>query len=611
MKKTSFLLACMFFFPWICVSGETFRSEILKSTIHFEIKGNKLIRTDSVLLQVNERMGDHDAEFGFAYSKGDKVDVLYAQIEDVSGNVIRKLKKDEVNNQSYISEISFYEDDFIKTFDMKHNTYPYRISYAVKTTQSKFFQIYALNLIHQRKPVKDASIIVDTSLDRPIKYKVKNMPEPQVIDQGGIQRYRWQYNYTPLRQAEINADYENTNIPQIKILPLTFEYGKKGEWESWATFGNWIYRLNAGRDILPESERIKIDHLLQGITAEGEKVRAIYRYLQDNVRYINVKIDIGGFQAYPADYVCKNRYGDCKALTNYMQALLKHAGIKSYYTLIYADDKVNDVDSDFAFQAFNHVILTVPLGNDTFFLECTSKNMPFGYLHTNIQGRKALLVDENDSRLISLPSLLPDDVLCSRKMSVKGNRLWLETVQRGESFEASLFLSSGVNKNILEKYLRDDILPSGSYSILEYDIDKTGVDSAQIHLSTLLEINNVFKQYGNNLILLPFPIVLPNYESPDKRVSDLQMDYPLFCEDTIIYTIPEGEIAKVPEAIRLNTDFGHYYLEFSIGDNALVVRKSLLINRGKHHQEDSYKDFYDFVMRIKSYENKNVYIEVL
>lgn len=67
------LVIIAFFLP-ILVSAQAFRSETIKYTSVNKINGDKLQRIDSVVLQINERMGDHDAEILIPYSKGDKVE---------------------------------------------------------------------------------------------------------------------------------------------------------------------------------------------------------------------------------------------------------------------------------------------------------------------------------------------------------------------------------------------------------------------------------------------------------------------------------------------------------------------------------------------------------
>jgi len=589
---------------------KSYQSEIIESSRYFEIKDDKLVRTDSVTLQINDRTGDKDAFFAFDYVKGEKLDIVYAQIEDTNGNVIRKLKKNEIKDQSYISNMSFYEDDFIKTFELKHHVYPYRISYSIKKTTPKFLQVLSMNLQYLRIPIRKAKITVISPAESQLLYKQKELNEPQIISSGVTTQYIWEYSYTPIEKTEVNANYSDADIPTLKVQPLNFNYGKKGSWESWESFGNWIYRLNEGRDKLPEIEKEKVNTLLNGISSNREKAKALYRYLQQEVRYINVKIDIGGLQTYPAEYVCKNRYGDCKALSNYMQALLKQAGIQSFYTLINAGGTIESIDPGFPSQEFNHVILTIPFENDTVFLECTDKNLPFGYVHSSIQGRNALLVKESGSELILLPSMKPEDVLCSRTIEIKSNEVKLSAKQRGEHFEESMYLMNGANKNAVDKYIRNSIFSSGSYNLVNYSITKENPDDAEIDFEALIEMENLYKKYGSNLVITPFPVILPNYETPENRYLGVQLDYPLFYKDEISYEMPENTTFKLPENIELTTDYGYYKLYFSLDNNNLTVLKSIQILSGKYPL-DNYQEFYNFVMKIKNYETKNINIELL
>lgn len=603
-------IVILYIIPLLAVS-QNFRSEYIKYKTHNQIRGDKLIRTDSVILQINERMGDHDAEILINYSKGDKVSVGDAWIEDTQGNIVRKLKNKEITDRSSISNISLYEDDFVKTFELKHNQYPYRIVYSFKVIYSKFFSLASLNCTNSRTPINYGELVAETPIDQPITFNGKNIDSPTIDTINNNIRYVWKYNYKPLKTRELNSSPNNSKAPIIYAAPINFKYGVQGKNDNWKSFGNWVFRLNKDRDILPASEQTKINSLLSGITDNKEKAKILYKYLQDYTRYINVSINIGGMQTYPASYVCTNKYGDCKALTNYMQAMLKYVGIKSYYTLIFAGGQIIDINPTFPSQAFNHAILTIPFEKDTVYLECTSKNTPFGYMGTFTQARKALLIDENDSHFVDIPPLNPNDVLCSRSILVdlKTSNIKLTSTARGDNYESLIYLASDINKNTIDKYIRNTIL-TGSYDLIDFNLEKAASDSPSIKLMAECQFHNLLKKYGDNLIIEPFAIEIPTYETPDLRTSDLQLDYPSFYKDTICYSLPDDKKIKLPEDVNMESDYGKYSISYEQKNEKIYIYKSILILPGRYNLIQ-YKGFYDFISTIKNSELKKIYLQYL
>lgn len=603
-------IVILYIIPLFAVSQD-FRSEYIKYKSYNQIKGDKLIRTDSVILQINERMGDHDAEILINYSKGDKVSVGDAWIEDMQGDIVRKLKNKEITDRSSISNISLYEDDFVKSFELKHNQYPYRIIYSFRVIYSKFLSLASLNYTNSRTPIISGELVAEAPIDLRITFKQRNTEPPAIDTINNNIRYVWKYNYRPLKTKELNASPNNTEAPIIHAAPINFKYGVEGNNENWKSFGNWVYRLNRGRDILPTPEQAKINSLLSGVTDDKEKAKILYKYLQDYTRYINVSINIGGMQTYPASYVSTNKYGDCKALTNYMQAMLKYAGIKSYYTLISAGGQIVDVDTTFPSQTFNHAILTIPFEKDTVYLECTSKNTPFGYMGTFTQARKALLIDENNSHFVNIPPLNPNDILCSRSILVdlKTSDVKLRSTARGDNYESLIYLASDINKNTIDKYIRNTIL-TGSYDLINFNLEEAASDNPSIKLNAECQFHNLLKKYGNNLIIEPFAIEIPSYEAPGLRKSDLQLDYPSFYKDTICYSLPDDKKVKLPEDINMESDYGKYSISYKQKNNEVYIYKSILISSGRYNLIE-YKEFYDFITTVKNNELKKIYLQYI
>lgn len=606
------LMVSFLFLLSLLVFAQKYDSEIVSKVSYLQLLNGKYQKTDSVVVQINNRAGDEDAQIAVHYSKGDKVLKIEGWIEDKNGNVVRKLKSKEVKERSAISSSSLYEDDFVKKFELKHSDYPYRVCYMTKIQYNKYIGLYYP--IVSLNPVRAEKVVLDT--DVPIMYDQRNIEEPVIKDLPNKQkRYSWTFSqkgYTP----EANAWYDNDSvIPYLSIQPLIFRFKINGSLESWKSFGEWDFRLNDGKDVLPESEQVIIDKLLQGVTTDKEKARILYKYMQDNTRYVNVSMKYGGLEAHPAEYVCANRYGDCKALSNYMKAMLAYIGIKSYYTSVYSGTFSPEIRDDYPkASAFNHVILTIPFDGDTTFLECTSKNYPFGYIHTNIQGRKVLLTDENNSRLVSVPYLTKEDVLCSSKKTVRlfsktDADVSIKSELRAGMYEIYNSLANSLNKNEADSYIRNNMI-RGNIELQTYSISKASHDSAKISVALECISRNICKQYGNNLILSSISMAVPNYETPDKRVFGVHIAYPSCLKDTVVYEMPDVSVANKPNDIVYVSPYGEYSVRYAIEGDSLQVYKSLYIKAGKYKREE-YDAFYAFLLFVRSNENKNIYIEVI
>ena len=199
-------------------------------------------------------------------------------------------------------------------------------------------------------------------------------------------------------------------VPNVIVAPDQFSYyGIPGKMTSWKEYGDWVWGLIEDKIEIPEERLPQLSELSQSRKDTFEIIKAVYEFLQEKTRYVSIQLGIGGFEPFPATKVDEVGYGDCKALTNYMRSMLQSVGIKSYYTLVSAGRNARDIDPDFTTQEFNHVILAVPVTEDTLFLECTSQFAPCGFLGSFTADRYALLIDENRSHLVRTKNYKQED----------------------------------------------------------------------------------------------------------------------------------------------------------------------------------------------------------
>lgn len=585
----------------------------LKDISHVKLRPSSLIRTDTVEILIRDKRGDNFSHVTIPYSKGDNVKINYAWIEDSDGNIVRKLKKQDVGDASYLSDVHLYSDNFKKYFQLRHNVYPYKVVYSYTITQNKYLHAAGAG-VYEKVPVENGVLVVEFPEGMGIRHDYENVNAPVVSAANGVKRYEWRYSYKPVRRQVLSPE-ESLGKPRITVVPEKIDYGAFGEFTSWEAFGNWYYRLNDNLRDLPESERRTVDRITTGLASDYDKAKALYYYLQDNHRYISVSVDLGGFRSYPARYVCENRYGDCKALTNYMKALLSYAGIESHFILVNSGSgRPRDLKESFARQAFNHVILLVPIGQDTIYLECTSKNEPFGYISTSIQGRQGLLCVENGSRLVRIPAQEPEDVERGYEYDIKlkdngGARVNITAVLKGAEFESINYGYYNLKEKYVQEYIADNFF-TGSYTFNGYDISKGSRDDDNITINASADFNGYYKIYGNNILINGTPIRIVDFEKPSDRTSGVRINYPSNFAYILKYDLGKYKIAEVPAAVYIESSYGRYSVVYSMDDNLLVIEKRLTLFAGDYPIDD-YEDFYSFISTIKKKETSKLNFNIL
>ena len=588
-------------------------SEVTKYVSIRKIEGAKLVCIDTLSVKINTRKGETACSFAIPYSKMDKIVIENAYIADIFGKVVRKLKNSEITTQSYIGNSAFYQDTYLKRFELKHNIYPYTINVCYKITYNDFFAIDNWRAISDiweynnivNQSVKSAKLVVDIPNNYEIKYSCKNIDEPKIENKLDRKFLTWQTAYQK-QKWENYAPYSALKIPQVMIAPLNFKYGAKGSWQSWESFAEWVNLLNKNTRSLPIAEKQNIDKLLLNTTDTRQKIEILYKYLQKNTRYVNVSLNIGGLKSHTAEYVSLNKYGDCKALSTYMLAMLNYAGIPAHYTLIYSDDNIRDIDFDFPFQVFNHVIVCVPLANDTLFLDCTEKNIPFGYVGAFIQNRPALVC--SDKPFFAQTSKLTEkDVECLMNAEVNSNSISVKLTQRGDDYSLFSFIENNLSKTTMEKYMQR--IFSGAFQLENYKVQKS--DLPEIFIDLQLKNNNLQKIYGNDIFINPFARdIFSDLEKPAERKQEFRLDFPLSYSDTIIYNLPQNlDIKEFSRTEQENSKFGKYFYNFVVANNQLIVIKQRTIYSGKYDLEQ-YADFYAFIEKLNKIEQQDVHLEV-
>lgn len=538
--------------------------------MRFEIidPGKSKLYHKYVLTILNEK-GDKYAMAYEYYDKLREVKSIEGVLYDASGNKIKSLKKSDIKDLSGTSDISLADDNRIKLHGFYHRLYPYTVEYEVEVVYNGSFFFPAWDPVDNEKiAVVQSGLSVVVPADFTFRYKAFNYKgEPEIRNEKSSKIYRWEIKNVEPIELEYAFPSWDYIAPMVYLAPAKFQLEKyTGDMSTWQGLGEFMYTLNAGRDKLPDNIRQTVHQLTDGVSDAKQKISILYKYMQQNTRYISIQLGIGGWQTFDANYVATKKYGDCKALSNYMYALLKEAGIKSCYTLVKAGKNSNYLREDFPSNQFNHAILCVPLQKDTVWLECTSQTLPSGYLSSFTANRPVLIIDETGGKLVRTPKYTISQNLQSRKATGTIGEDGLLMTKINTTYRAleQDNLHHLINDRSREKqleYLKEQIdLPHYDVGRFEYKEDKSSLPS----IDEALEIKalNYASVTGKRLF------VYPNIIS--RRSSRLKADdtrkYPVSIRneyteiDTTELALPAGYYPEaMPSPVNIEGKFGKYF----------------------------------------------------
>ncbi|CAN0314914.1 unnamed protein product [Scytosiphon promiscuus] len=407
------------------------------------------------------------------------------------------------------------------------------------------------------------------------------------------------------------------------IAPKNFHYeGFIGENEDWENLGKWINEnLLTGRSYLPEETKQQVRALVQGIDDPIGKARKIYKYVQENTRYISVQVGIGGIQPISASEVDRVKYGDCKGLTNYTKALLEAVGVVSYYTEVYAtSSKKIDMDEKFPslFGQANHVILNIPIENkESVWLECTSQIMPFGFLGDFTDDRNVFVITPEGGKIISTPKYGASENSQSTKaelniMDDSSLEVDAKIISKGIQYNDKFYLENEERRE-QDKYFKNHWNYIGNISIdeIKFSNDKDNVAFTQDVSFKAID----FCSFTGERILFTPNVLNRNTYIPNRyrtRKLPLQIERGFIDDDEYEINLPQGYTVEfIPENVSLESNFGSYTVTIErITDTKLKYERKFEITGGLYPKEE-YEKYREFIKEVSKNDNAKIVLTKL
>ncbi len=574
--------------------------------------------TKRVITVLNKK-GDDAINAYVHYDNNVKIKDLEATVYNAAGAQIKKIKKNDFEDESAVSGGTLYSDSRVKYLEYTAIGYPYTVEFICETQSNN------TAFIQSFMPIDDYFLSVENSTyqitfpnDLTIRTKEKNFEnfDLKKNELEGSIKYKVE-NIQVIKPEEYSPSFRNI-IPMVMVASNKFNYQGVYATEvgDWNNMGKWFYNnLLKGRDNLPEKTKQEVLNLVKGIVDPIDKAKIIYKYVQDNTRYISVQVGIGGMQPIAASDVDLVKYGDCKGLTNYTKALLNVVGVKSNYTRLYASSN-NQLSVDKEFVSFggqtNHVILNIPTEGDNIWLECTSQKLPFGFIGDFTDDRDVLVITPEGGKIQHTKKYEVEE----NTQTIKGNysisnegTIEAETLvnSKGIQYHDKHRLETETERD-LDKYYKKRWRYINGLSITSMHIENNKNDIEFIE-SVNFKATNYTKIIGDRM-LLTVNALNRNTHVPDRyrnRKFPLKVKRGFKDIDEIEIEIPSGyKIESLPKNNTIENKFGHYKTEIVVKDeNKLVYKREFKINDGEFPKED-YKDFRAFYKTVSRQDNSKI-----
>lgn len=558
------------------------RSEELKITI--KSSSLAVIKHKYAVTILNEA-GASNAGYANYYNKMRDLSSISGSLYDANGKELKSVKKKDIADFSSNDDISLMTDSRYKTHNFYYNNYPYTVAYEDEVELDGIFFLPNWDPMYDdRYSIEESNFIVEAPENFELNFKqIAFSEKPATITKDGKKIYTWQIkNFEALKPEPYQPSWRELS-PSIYVAPQKFEIENyKGEMNSWLNLGKFINTLNNNKQVLPESVKQEVHKLTDNVKGNQEKAKLLYDYMQKNTRYISIQLGIGGWQPYDAKYVATKKYGDCKALSNYMVSLLNEANVPARYVLVKAGSGSKGLWEDFPSPYFNHAIMCVPDGKDTLWFECTSQTASAGYMGSFTGDRKVLLIDEQGGHVVSTPNYKASDNLLTRKVDatidaegkLTANVL---TIFTGRQQENAHGLIHGATEEQKKKYLNRAInLPTYNIESFNYKEVKGIIPSVEETLQ--ITSPNYATITGKRLFIMPnfFNRSGDKLSTEEERKFDIEFSYPYIDTDSIHINIPEGySVESMPKSVTKNTPYGKYSIQFSVNNNVInVARKT-------------------------------------
>jgi len=544
-----------------------------KATVKIDIEnGVPVVRTslkdDFVLLNQNVVSSMSQDEIGF--TSFDTIETMNAYSLIYDGKKFKKVKANNFLTKSMSNEGDFFHDDKQVTSFM----YPslsensYRIlEYTELSKENRFpFGFFFSSYI----PVVNAEFSIDCDSSIHILSKLFNSEISQYNYKEEIVKKRriitWQINDPLILKSDDRAASSRYYAPHL--MAQISHYYKDGKrvnvLSSTKDLHDWnkVHIKNVVNEVPDENLKHIADSVVKGISSEVEKVKAIYYWVQNNIKYIAFEEGENGFVPRQASAICLKRYGDCKDMATLIYSMLKYLNVPAYLTWVGTRDlpyKYTDFPSTVC---DNHMITTYFDNETPYFLDATNSFLTYGYPSYAIQGKQAFVHISNDEfKILEIPVMKKEQTSWRDTcfINIEGSKLlgksrsltsgyynfYVNDVYKDKEQEKIIDIVQGLHKK-----------GNNTFKVTNPKITNIGDRTKDLKVEFDFEVNNYITSYEDEVYVnMVLDKEITNGEFKKERLAPFELASLSADQYTVVLAIPTGyKVKSLPNKVSYNSE---------------------------------------------------------
>ncbi len=518
----------------------------------------------------------------------------YALIPDRKG--YRKLKMKETKTVKSTTAGIFYDDvhETVVTYAGLEKGAKTVLTYELEHRDPHFLPAFQF---HTGLPVVHSEFKVTVPKDVELGWQIQGSNDaaikPTIEESRGKLVYTWTARDLPRVKIYSNAPNPSYYLPHLLVYVKSYKV--PGQKEPAKIFGSVdeLYKFyssfvrNLNQAPSPELSDL-VKKITAGLTSEKEKAKAIYQWVQQNIKYVAFEDGMGGFIPRQAPLVYQRRYGDCKDMSSLLVAMYREAGIEAYYTWIGTRHKPYRYEKTPLPIADNHMICTIRIGDEWIFTDGTDALIPFGFPPSAIQGKEALVgLDRNNYKIIDVPVMDAAKNLFydSTKLSISGRGLTGSAYLKWTGYGAWSLQDAMRYKNEKEKAdAMKSLFARGSNKFTQTDFDfaVTDDDAKELTASAGFKLDDYAQRAGKEVYLnMNLQRTFEDFIIEDaERTVPIETNFRKKITEVVVLEIPSGyKVNYLPPAAKHNVEnLWGFTMDYTQKGNEVHLRKEITLN---------------------------------